>query len=86
MSESPEARIPDGVQEAQSVELGDPARVDDEPTRGSLDERPDLDRREERISSTRKPMGPPLEPGAASPDATRGSGSTESTEGPTDPL
>lgn len=84
MSQSSEERAPDGGQETESVELGDPARIEVETTRGSSQEqpRPNLDQREERISTTRKPMGPPLEAGTASLDDTRGLGSTE---GPTDP-
>lgn len=83
MSQSREERVPDGSQETESVELGDPARIDQE-TRESLEDqpRPNLDRREERISTTRKPMGPPLETGTPSFDETP---PPENTEGPTDP-
>ena len=83
MSQSPEARTPDGGEEAVSVEVGEPVRIED-PLRGSQEDqpRPNLDQREERISTTRKPMGPPIEEDTPSLEESR---PRENPEGPTDP-
>ncbi len=58
---------PHGSEEAQTVDLGEPEHEDaeaDEVARAErAEERPNLDEREARISTERKPMGPPLEAG-----------------------
>ena len=84
MSQPPEERTPDGVQEAKTVELGEPHRADTEGRDESLEEspRPNLDRRQDRISTERKQAGPPLEAGPESLDEGR---AVENTEPPTDP-
>jgi hypothetical protein len=84
MSQPPEERTPDGREEAQTIELGEPRRADTEGPDESLEElpRPNLDRRQDRISTERKPAGPPLEAGPESLDEGR---ARENTEPPTDP-
>jgi hypothetical protein len=61
MIDNPEGRPPAGRGEANSVEHGEPAHereARDEALR--QEPRPNLDEREDRISTRRKPMGPPL--------------------------
>jgi hypothetical protein len=59
MNEDPEVRPPTGQDESASVELGEPTS---EPEGEEREERrPDLDERDRRISTRRKPMGPPLQ-------------------------
>jgi hypothetical protein len=67
MSEDPEGRPPAGEAEPVSVDVGEPTRA----TRGEGGEerRPDLDERESRISTERKPMGPPLQDPEAPPES-----------------
>jgi hypothetical protein len=62
MTDEPQGRPPDGGEEAATVEVGEPARdARDTQRRAREEERPDLDERERRIRTQRKPMGPPLE-------------------------
>jgi hypothetical protein len=75
MIEEPER--PDGSEESESVEVGEPDSGEER--RGlQEDERPNLDEREERISTRRKPMGPPLE----KPEETREADREDREEGP----
>jgi hypothetical protein len=59
MTENIEARTPDGEGEAVRVSAGEPSRV--QPGAPQADQRPDLDAREERIGTSRKPLGPSQE-------------------------
>lgn len=70
MTESTQPTEPDGTEEAQRAEVGTPARLDEGAGGGpNADARPDLDAREERMSATRKPMGPPQEQSEVHEDA-----------------
>jgi hypothetical protein len=72
-------RAPDGRDEAQSVDLGEPERIE----RGGPQEDvepPDLDERQRRIRPERRPAGPPLE--ETPREERRGA---ERTEPPVDP-
>jgi hypothetical protein len=60
MTEEPEGPAPQGESGVESAELGEPERAGGEESAG---ERPDLDEREQRIRTERKPAGPPLEDG-----------------------
>jgi hypothetical protein len=55
----PESAPPGGRDEVASASLGEAQRVSARERGGG--ERPDLDERERRIATRRKPMGPPLE-------------------------
>lgn len=67
MNEQAREPAPDGDEEARTVKLGEPEHEAGEVERGAREEReeerPDLDERERRVSTERKPMGPPLEEG-----------------------
>jgi hypothetical protein len=56
MNEETEGPEPQGQSEVQDAEVGEPERGGEE----SVGERPDLDARQERIRTERKPAGPPL--------------------------
>jgi hypothetical protein len=53
-----ETRSPDGRDEASTVNVGDPARISEQHTPPAEEQHRDLDARQDRISTTRKPMGP----------------------------
>jgi hypothetical protein len=79
MSNSDES-TPSGTSEAHEVELGEP--MHDEPGRRPREERhPDLDARQRRIPTTRKPAGP----APRRPRDLQDADVPESTQGPTDP-
>jgi hypothetical protein len=79
MSNSDES-APSGTSEAREVELGEP--MHDEPGRRPREERhPDLDARQRRMSTIRKPAGPPPRRRRELQEAEI----PESTQGPTDP-
>jgi hypothetical protein len=59
MIEKPESPPPDGREEPESVDVGEPESGQERSERRD-DRRPNLDEREENISTRRKPMGPPL--------------------------
>jgi hypothetical protein len=59
MSDQPSGRAADGREESNTVDAGEPAREPSE-REAQAEERPDLDERERRIRTERKPMGPPL--------------------------
>ncbi|MGN6254485.1 MAG: hypothetical protein ACTHO8_05830 [Solirubrobacterales bacterium] len=65
MNEHEREPAPHGKDEANAVELGEPEHEPAETEGGERAERaqqrPDLDERERRISTERKPMGPPFE-------------------------
>lgn len=62
MTNESQGRAPDGGEDATTVELGEPTRETAATRRRAREEeRPDLDERERRIRTERKPMGPPLE-------------------------
>lgn len=83
MSDQSQERTPDGREESETVQVGEPARESDAVERRAREEqRPDLDERESRIRTQRKPMGPPLQ--EAEERAER-RGPEESPEPPTDP-
>jgi hypothetical protein len=60
MSDQPSGRAADGREEGNSVDAGEPAREPNGEREALDEERPDLDERERRIRTERKPMGPPL--------------------------
>jgi hypothetical protein len=80
MSQSPNESRPDGADEAQQVEAGEPADLETDEAR-DLPARPDLDRRQRNISTLRKPMGPPPSRSGPLADAS----SADDAEPPTDP-
>ena len=83
MIEEPESPPPRGQDEAQSLELGDP----ETPSEGRREEaRPNLDERERRISTRRKPMGPPLEKPEEAREEDIGRRNQGPTERPVDPA
>ncbi len=83
MSDQPQGRTPDGGEESAAGQVGEPARDSDAVERRVREEeRPDLDERERRIRTQRKPMGPPLEEAEERAGAR---GPEESREPPTDP-
>jgi hypothetical protein len=57
MTQESEGPAPLGQSEAESANVGEPERGGGEE---SAAEKPDLDQREERIRTERKPAGPPL--------------------------
>ena len=61
MNEEAAGPPPQGDEETSRAELGEPRTVEEGAERGLDEGRPDLDEREERIRTERKPMGPPLE-------------------------
>jgi hypothetical protein len=63
MNGESQERPPDGSEEAEAVEAGEPTHETEEAARAraQAEEKPDIDERESRISTRRKPMGPPLE-------------------------
>jgi hypothetical protein len=83
MSDQSQGRAPDGGEESATVQVGGPVRdSDDVERRAREEERPDLDERERRIRTQRKPMGPPLE---EAEERAEPRGPVESPEPPTDP-
>ena len=59
MTDSSQPTDPDGTEEATRAEVGEPSRIDEEAGGGlSLEERPDLDARQDRLGTVRKPAGP----------------------------
>lgn len=58
---APQERPPHGSQEATASEVGEPGRESGDERQAREEQRPDLDERQRRISTQRKPMGPPLE-------------------------
>jgi|GEM_PF-4334138 len=57
-----QGREPDGDEQAKTSEVGEPRRgLEHDEKRALEEERPDLDERQSRISTRRKPMGPPLD-------------------------
>ena len=83
MTQETEGRAPEGRSEAETVELGEPTRRNREEALRAREEevRPDLDERDRRISTERRPMGPPLR----EPTEREELQQRERTEGPTDP-
>jgi len=87
MSEAPRERKPDGTQEARTSEAGEPSRGLERDASALEEERPDLDERQSRISTRRKPMGPPIEAlEEAVADLPREAAPELSPEPPTDPT
>lgn len=83
MSENANEPSPAGTEEAREARAGEASELEPGPPSFAGDvERPDLDRRQRRIATVRKPMGP------ARPRAERQDEAPqpESTEGPTDPA
>lgn len=87
MAGGPQEREPDGSQEAKTSRAGEPARRLEQGERSAREEeRPDLDERQSRISTRRKPMGPPLEDmEEEADDLAREAAPEASPEPPTDP-
>lgn len=82
MTESAQPTEPDGTEEASRAEVGEPSRIDERAGAGPNDEaRPDLDAREERMSTTRKPAGPSRE----EPEERDDVPPRQNDQGPTDP-
>ncbi len=83
MSDQSQERTPDGGEESTAAQVGEPVRDSDAVERRAREEeRPDLDERERRIRTQRKPMGPPLE---EAEERGERRGPVESPEPPTDP-
>jgi hypothetical protein len=73
---------PEGTESAQRAELGEASQEEPEAAEERAEQpRPDLDERQQRLSSVRKPMGPPTPRVDTRPEEAAES----STEGPTDP-
>jgi hypothetical protein len=83
MIEEPE--LPDGREESESVEAGEPESGRETRERRA-DERPNLDEREQRISTRRKPMGPPLEKPEETREDDREDRDQGAAPGPVDPA
>jgi hypothetical protein len=85
MIEERESEVPDGREESESAEVGQP---DSGRERRELreDERPNLDDREQRISTRRKPMGPPLEKPEETREEDREDRDEGAAPGPVDPA
>lgn len=82
----PPEREPDGNQEAKTSSVGEPTReLEHGEQRAREEERPDLDERQSKISTRRKPMGPPLEDLEDADDIAREAAPEASPEPPTDP-
>lgn len=89
MTESPEPRTPDGGEQAEAVEAGEPARVDPDRSRAAREDeepRPDLDERERRVRTTRRPPGPPLRESSDRGDRRADDSAEETNVEPTDPA
>lgn len=80
----PEPRQPDGAAEAASVEMGEPATLD-EAALEDVAAVPDLDAREDSIPSERRAAGPPLLPPVEAFDEAEGARPEDESE-PTDPA
>jgi hypothetical protein len=89
MNEQEREPAPHGTEEANSGELGEPehepAEIEEALRAEREEELPDFDERHRRISTERKPMGPPLEEeeGEAAPESEEESETSE--EPPTEP-
>ena len=85
MIEKPESDLPDGREESEPVEVGEPDSGQEARERRA-DERPNLDEREQKISTRRKPMGPPLEKPEETPEEDREDPDQGAAPGPVDPA
>ena len=90
MTESPEPRTPDGDEQAEAVEVGEPDRLDPDRTRAAREDeeeaRPDLDARERRVRTTRRPPGPPLRESSDRGDRRADESADDTNVEPTDPA
>jgi hypothetical protein len=82
MTENANGPEPEGTESAQRAELGEPSQEEPEAADARAEQpRPDLDERERRLATVRKPMGPPTPRVDIPPEEA----AEPSTEGPTDP-